>query len=94
MVFYWRIKTDQGLNKVRGCFLFYSYIFVPLNVNPGLLKETVSPVFLLLVLLGISFPQAPEYTIRAVWNFFENLRRYSQLEVSLTPVAIAKNLQS
>ncbi len=29
----------------------------------------------------ISFPQAPEYTIRVVSNFFENSRRYSQLKV-------------
>ena len=29
----------------------------------------------------ISFPKAPEYTIRAISNFFENLRRYSQLNV-------------
>ncbi len=29
----------------------------------------------------ISFPQAPEYTIRAVLNFFENSQRYSQLKV-------------
>jgi hypothetical protein len=29
----------------------------------------------------ISFPQAPEYTIRAVSNFCENSRRYSQLKV-------------
>ncbi len=28
-----------------------------------------------------SFPQAPEYTNRAVSNFFENSRRYSQLKV-------------
>jgi hypothetical protein len=27
------------------------------------------------------FPQAPEYTIRAVSNFFENSRRYSQLKM-------------
>jgi hypothetical protein len=27
------------------------------------------------------FPQTPEYTIRAVSNFFENSRRYSQLKV-------------
>ncbi len=31
--------------------------------------------------LCISFPQAPEYIIRVVSNFFENLRRYSQLKV-------------
>jgi hypothetical protein len=35
--FYWRIKKDLGLNKLRICF-FYSYIFVTLNVNPGLLN--------------------------------------------------------
>jgi hypothetical protein len=29
----------------------------------------------------ISFPKAPEYFIRAVLNFFENSRRYSQLKV-------------
>jgi hypothetical protein len=29
----------------------------------------------------ISLPQAPEYTIRAVSNFFENSRRYSKLKV-------------
>ncbi len=29
----------------------------------------------------ISFPQASDYTIRAVSNFFENSRRYSQLKV-------------
>ncbi len=29
----------------------------------------------------ISFPQAPEYTIRAISNFFGNSRRYSQLKV-------------
>jgi hypothetical protein len=27
------------------------------------------------------FPLAPEYAIRAISNFFENLRRYSQLKV-------------
>ncbi len=29
----------------------------------------------------ISFPQAPDYSIGAVSNFFENSRRYSQLKV-------------
>jgi hypothetical protein len=39
----------------------------------------------------ISFPKAPDYTIRAVFNFFKNSRRYLQLRV--TPVANGKNLQ-
>ena len=46
-----------------------------------LLKGTVSRDFRLLAFSWISFPQAPEYTSRAVSNFFENLRRYSQLKV-------------
>ncbi len=44
-------------------------------------KGTVSRDFLLLVFSWISFLQAPEYTSRAVSNFFENSRRYSQLKV-------------
>ncbi len=44
-------------------------------------KGTVSRDCLHLVFSWISFPQAPEYTIRAVSNFFENSRRYSQLKV-------------
>ncbi len=48
------------------------------------LKGTVSRNFRLLVFFTNQFPptpQAPEYTIRAVSNFFENSRRYSQLKV-------------
>ncbi len=45
------------------------------------LKGTVSPDFWLLVFSWIIFPKAPEYTIMAVSNFFDNLRRYSQLNV-------------
>ncbi len=52
----------------------------PLIVHP-VLKGTVLRDFLLLVFSWISFPQAPEYTIRAVSKFFENSRRYSQLKV-------------
>jgi hypothetical protein len=45
------------------------------------LKGTMSRYFRLLFFSRISFPQAPEYTIRVVLNFFENSRRYSQLKV-------------
>ncbi len=45
------------------------------------LKGTVPRDLRLLVFSLISFPQAPEYTIRAVSNFFKNLRNYSQLKV-------------
>jgi hypothetical protein len=40
----------------------------------------------------ISFPQTPDYTIRAVSNFFEHSRRYSHLKLH-HPVANRKNLQ-
>ncbi len=45
------------------------------------IKGTVSRDFLLLVLFMNQFPPAPDYTIRAVSIFFENSRRYSQLQV-------------
>ncbi len=45
------------------------------------LKGTVSRDFRLLVFIMNQFLQAPEYTIGVVSNFFENLRRYSQLKV-------------
>ncbi len=51
------------------------------TVDAILIKGTVSRDFLLLVFSWINFPQASDYTIRAVLNFFENSRRYSQLKV-------------
>ncbi len=56
----------------------------------SLFKGTVSRDFCFWFFSWISFPQALEYTIRAVSNFFENSRRYSQLKVDhrpMTPVA-------
>ncbi len=51
------------------------------NLLKGFFKGTVSRDFLLLVLFMNQFPPAPEYSIKTVSNFFENLRRYSQLKV-------------
>jgi hypothetical protein len=48
------------------------YIFV--------IKGTVPRDFDFRFSTWISFPQAPDYTVRAVSNFFENSRRYSQLK--------------
>ncbi len=56
-------------------------LYVQLNVCTTAFKGTVSRDFLLLVFFMNQFPQGPEYTIRAVSNFFENSRRYSQLKV-------------
>ncbi len=46
-----------------------------------LLKGLCHKIFCFWFFSWISFPQAPEYTIRAVSNFLENSRRYSQLKV-------------
>ncbi len=48
---------------------------------PPHLKGQCHEIFDFWFFSWISFPQAPEYTFRAVSNFFENLRRYSQLKV-------------
>jgi hypothetical protein len=45
------------------------------------LKGQCHEIFCFWFFSCISFPQAPEYTIRAVLHFFENLRRYLQLKV-------------
>ncbi len=44
-------------------------------------KGTVSRDFLLQVFSWITFPQAPDYNIRIISNFFENSRRYLQVKV-------------
>jgi hypothetical protein len=47
----------------------------------NLLKGQCHEIFDFWFFSWISFPQAPEYTMRVVSNFFENSRRYSQLKV-------------
>ncbi len=63
-----------------------------------MLKGTVSRDFLLLVFFMNQFPQAPDYTIRAVSIFFRKFVEIFAAQglppVSLTPVAKGKNLQS
>jgi hypothetical protein len=58
--------------------LIYRNTFFQLNI---IIKGTVPQNFRLQVFSRISFLQALEYPIRAVLNFFENSRRYSQLKV-------------
>ncbi len=57
--------------------LYNSYVLV----KTGHLKGQCLEIFDFWFFSWISFPQAPEYTIRAVSIFFENSRRYSQLKV-------------
>ncbi len=45
------------------------------------LKGQCHEIFCFWFFSWISFPQASDYTIRTVSNFFENSRRYSQLKV-------------
>ncbi len=47
----------------------------------AMLKGQCHEIFDFWFFSRISFPQAPEYTIMVVSNFFENSRRYSQLKV-------------
>ncbi len=47
----------------------------------NILKGQCHEIFCFWFFSWISLPQALEYTIRAVSNFFENSRRYSQLKV-------------
>ncbi len=48
---------------------------------PDWLKGQCHEIFWFWFFSWISFPQAPEYTSRAVSNFFENSQRYSLLKV-------------
>ncbi len=61
---------------------------------PHGLKGHCHEIFCFWFFSWISFPPAPEYSIKTVSNFFENSRRYSRLKVSTTPVANGKNLSS
>ncbi len=48
---------------------------------PGVLKGQCHDIFCFWFFSCISFPPAPEYSIKTVSNFFKNSRRYSQLKV-------------
>ncbi len=91
----WSIYVSSIHVSLVFLFMRLSVIFFSLSIK--YLKGQCHEIFCFRFFSWISFPQAPDYTIRAVLNFFENLRRYLQLKVfhrSLTPVANGKNLQS
>jgi hypothetical protein len=86
-----------GLYKVifDSAELTYDFHWHPAVVASVVVQEVVVPVATALIMLKgqcheifdfrlstwISFLQAPDYTIRAVSNFFANSQRYSQLKV-------------
>jgi hypothetical protein len=76
-------KKWLTLHKPKGRM---NLIYVDLPSNWQLdtfpyLKGQCHEIFCFWFFSWISFPQASEYTIGAVSNFFENSRRYSQLKV-------------
>jgi hypothetical protein len=60
--------------------LVMGYYWAQTNICINL-KGQCHEIFDFWFISWISFPQAPEYNIRVVSNFFENSRRYSQLKV-------------
>ena len=68
------------------------------NYKETFLKGQCHKIFDFWFFPWISFPLAPEYTIRAdsncLWKFAEIFTAQGALPVSLTPVANGKNLQS
>ncbi len=76
-------------NVTHSCFchslmitggVYCSMIKVDL-LSAGVLKGFWHEIFDFKFFSKISFPQAPEYHIRTISNFFKNSRRYSQMNV-------------
>jgi hypothetical protein len=77
MIIYW-IKTIPQWNEVASVTDYSQTLACD---KTCFLKGQCHEIFCFWFFSWISFPQAPEYTIRAVSNFLENSRRYSQLKV-------------
>jgi hypothetical protein len=68
-------KTEEKANYK------WWHLFTVLLLTVVYLKGQCHEIFCFWFFSWISFPQASDYTIRVVSNFFENSRRYSQLKV-------------
>ncbi len=75
------ICTVYSLQCTRRYFVVVNFIAILPTSELTPVKGTVSQDFRLLVFFMNQFPQAPEYTIKAVSIFFENLQRNLQLKV-------------
>ncbi len=75
----WHCFRSDG-NCVRSV-IYISNGPIRYVVFPSSLQGQCHEIFCFWFFSWISFSQATEYTIRAVSNFFENSRRYSQLKV-------------
>ncbi len=81
-----RVYTHQFLKRmlskrISSWPVCIGYTSVPDAYAQHLFKGAVSRDFWLLVFQESVSPQVPEYTSKAVSNFFENSRRYSQLKM-------------
>ncbi len=101
--YYWKIgPVSKNLTANIAINLLSILILIHGQKNEGnwthIKKGQCHEIFDIWVFSWISFPQAPEYTIRAASNFFENSRRIFTAQgappVSFNPVANGKNLQS
>ncbi len=73
-------------HRESAVFTLYNFVHAK-----GSLKGQCHEIFNFRFFSWISFPQAPEYPIRAISNFFQNSRKYSQLKVH--PLTLVANLQ-
>ncbi len=83
--FCWRTSYTASFRpavtlQLLACLLLQEFLLFTLLLLVSL-KGQCHEIFDFWFFSWISFPQAPEYTIRAVSNFFKNSRRYSQLKV-------------
>ncbi len=72
------LTTSSTLHSPVLNFSAYTVVVVIVTKN---LKLQCHEIFCFWFFSWISFAQASDYTIRAVSNFFENSRRYSELKV-------------
>ncbi len=75
---YFLTRTLYILLQVQAA---YPFIYCIICFKKKKKKGQCHEIFDFWFFSRISFPQAPEYTIRVFSNFFENSRRYSQLKV-------------
>ncbi len=71
----------QSFHNLHSFQFFYVKKHRALEIYRYTLKGQCHEIFDFWFFSWISFPQASEYTITAISNFFENSRRYSRLQV-------------
>jgi hypothetical protein len=75
----WSMGPDEM--TLTSPYVYFKTLTVGKPMPESTLKGQCHEIFCFWFFSWISFPQASDYTIRVVSNFFENSRRYSQLKV-------------